>query len=105
MMTVNDSSRCHLSAGRAEAVLVCADAVPAEATDLVATGAGEEVDVVDLQRLHAQGALHEVVLWLRAVGHPMALRGVTTGMAASLRTHKVGTQLELYSSTASNYLG
>lgn len=66
----------HLSAGRAEAVLVCADAVPTEAADLIAASAGEEVDVINLQRLHAQRALHGVVLHFRAVGHPMAWRGV-----------------------------
>lgn len=64
----------YLPAGRTEAVLVCADAVPAEAADLVATGAGEEVDVVYLQRLHTQGTLHGVILHLRAVGHSMARR-------------------------------
>lgn len=62
----------HLSTGGAEAVLVCADAMPTKAANLVATGAGEEVDVINLQRLHAQRALHGVVLHFRAVGHPMA---------------------------------
>lgn len=56
------SSFPHLSARGTEAVLVCADAMPTEAADLVAAGAGEEVDVVNLQRLHAQRALHGVVL-------------------------------------------
>lgn len=65
----------HLSAGGAEAVLICADAVPTESADLVATGAGKEVDVIYLQRLHAQRALHGVVLHFRAVGHPMAWQG------------------------------
>lgn len=65
----------HLSAGRAKAILVCADAVPTEAADLVAAGAGEEVNVVDLQRLHAQGALHGVILHFGAMGHPTARRG------------------------------
>lgn len=69
------SSHPHLSTGGAEAVLVCADAVPTEAADLIAAGAGEEVDVINLQRLHAQRALHGVVLHFRAVGHPMAQRG------------------------------
>lgn len=69
------SSFNHLSAGGAEAVLVCADAMPTEAADLVAAGAGEEVDVINLQRLHAQWALHWVVLHFRAVGHPMARQG------------------------------
>ncbi|KAK6292302.1 hypothetical protein J4Q44_G00368860, partial [Coregonus suidteri] len=60
-----------LSAGRAEAVLVCADPVPAEAADLVAAGAGEEVDVVYLQRLHTQRTLHGVhILHLWTAGHP-----------------------------------
>lgn len=56
------SSFPHLSARGTEAVLVCADAMPTEAADLVAAGAGEEVDIVNLQRLHAQRALHGVVL-------------------------------------------
>lgn len=64
----------HLSAGGAEAVLICADAMPAEAAYLVTTGAREEVDVINLQWLHAQGALHGVVLHLGAVGHPIARR-------------------------------
>lgn len=56
--------------------------MPTEAADLVAAGAGEEVYVVNLQWLHAQRALHGVVLYLGAVGHPMARRGgavVTAG--------------------------
>lgn len=65
----------HLSAGGAEAILVCADAVPTEAADLVATSAGEEIDVINLQRLHAQRALHGVVLHFGAVGHPIAQQG------------------------------
>ena len=69
------SSSPHLSAGGAEAVFVCADAMPTEAADLIAAGAGEEVDVIDLQRLHAQRTLHGVILHFRAVGHPMARRG------------------------------
>ena len=70
-----NASSAYLSAGGTEAVLVGADAVPAEAADLVATGAGEEVDVVDLQRLHTQGTLHGVILHLGAVGHSMARQG------------------------------
>jgi len=76
----------YLPAGGAEAVLVGADAVPAESADLVATRAGEEVDVVDLQRLHAQWALHVVAVLLNlwAAGHnggrdrgsPLAVRWV-----------------------------
>lgn len=62
----------YLPAGRTEAILVCADAVPAKTTDLIAAGAGKEVDVVYLQGLHAQWALHWVLLHLRATGHPMA---------------------------------
>lgn len=63
----------YLSAGWAEAVLVCADAMPAETADLVAAGTREEVDVIDLQRLHTQRALHRVFLQLRATGHLIAL--------------------------------
>lgn len=60
----------YLSAGGTEAILVRPDSMPAEATDLVSTGAGEEVDVIDLQRLHTQRALHQVVLHPRVPGHP-----------------------------------
>ena len=60
----------YLSAGGTEAVLVRPDSMPAEATDLVSTGAGEEVDVIDLERLHTQRALHQVVLHPRVPGHP-----------------------------------
>ena len=66
------SSSPHFSARGTQAVLICADAVPTEAADLIAAGAGEEVDVINLQWLHAQRALHGVVLHFRAVGHPMA---------------------------------
>lgn len=65
----------HLSTRGTQAVLVCADAVPTETADLIAAGAREEVDIIDLQRFHAQGALHGVVLHLRAVGHPIVQRG------------------------------
>lgn len=68
------SSSPHLSARRTEAILICADAMPTEAADLIAAGAGEEVDVINLQRLHAQRALHGVVLHFRAVGHPTEQR-------------------------------
>lgn len=71
-MHFSPSSDLYLSAGRAEAILICADAMPTEAADLVATGAGKEVDVINFQWLHAQRALHGVVLHFRAVGHPMA---------------------------------
>lgn len=64
----------YLSAGRTKAVLVRPDSMPAEAADLVSTGAGEEVDVVNLQRLHTQRALHGVVLHLRASEHSMIAR-------------------------------
>lgn len=60
----------HLSAGGTEAILICADAVPAEAADLVAAGAREKVDVIDLQGLHAQWALHWVLLDIWAARHP-----------------------------------
>ena len=62
----------YLPAGGAQPVLIGADAVPAEAADLVAACAGEEVDIIDLQRLHAQGALHGVFLQLGSPGHPTA---------------------------------
>lgn len=45
--------------------------MPAEAADLVAAGAGEEVDVVNLQRFHAQWALHGVFFQLGTAGHPI----------------------------------
>lgn len=65
----------YLSACRTETVLVCADAVPAETADLVTTGAGKEVDIINLQWFHAEGALHGVVLHLRATRHPMTQYG------------------------------
>lgn len=75
----------HLSTGRTQPVLICADAVPTEAADLIATGAREEVDIIDLQRFHAQGALHGVVLHLRAVGHPTVLRGCRLKLSGTRR--------------------
>lgn len=69
------SSMPHLSTCRTQPILISADAVPTEAADLIATGAWEEVDIIDLQRFHAQWALHGVVLHLRAVGHPIVQRG------------------------------
>lgn len=65
----SDRTEFYLSAGRTETVLVCPDSMPAEAADLVSTGAGEEVDVVDLQRFHTQWALHRVVLHVGVPGH------------------------------------
>lgn len=44
----HDNTFLYLPASGTEAVLVCADAVPAETTDLVATGAWKEVNVIDL---------------------------------------------------------
>lgn len=52
--------RVGLPAGRAEAILVCADAVPAKTTDLIAAGTREEVEVIHLEGLHAQRTLHHV---------------------------------------------
>lgn len=72
--TMKTSLMAHLSTRRTQPVLICADAVPTEAADLIAAGAREEVDIIDLQRFHAQGALHGVVLHLRAVGHPIVQR-------------------------------
>lgn len=74
-VTTKTSLMPHLSTCRTQSVLICADAVPTEAADLIAASAREEVDIVDLQRFHAQGALHGVVLHLRAVGHPIVQRG------------------------------
>lgn len=62
----------HLSAGGTESVLICADAVPAEAAYLVAAGTGEKVDVINLQGLHAQWALHGVLFDVWAARHPTA---------------------------------
>lgn len=45
--------------------------MPAKAADLVAAGAGEEVDIVNLQRFHAQWALHGVFFQLGTAGHPI----------------------------------
>ena len=63
-------TEAYLSAGGTETVLICPDSMPAEAADLVSTGAGEKVDVIDLQWFHTQRALHRVVLHLGAPGHP-----------------------------------
>lgn len=49
--------------------------MPTETADLVATGAGKEVNVIDLQRLHAERALHWILFHLWATGHPMARCG------------------------------
>lgn len=63
----------YLPAGRAEAILICPNAVPAETADLVTTGAREKVDIVYLERFHAQRALHGVFFQLGTTGHPIAL--------------------------------
>lgn len=65
-------TQSYLPASRTKAVLVSADTVPAETADLVATGAGKEVNVIDLQGFHAERALHWILFHLRATGHPMA---------------------------------
>lgn len=75
----------YLSAGRAEAVLICAYAMPAEAADLIAAGAREKVDVINFQWFQAQWALHGVLLHLRAAGHPMARRGEKSGVFSQFR--------------------
>lgn len=65
----------YLPASRTEAVFIGADAVPAETADLVAAGAGKEVNVIDLQGLHAERALHWIFFQVRATGHPMERYG------------------------------
>lgn len=67
--------------------------MPTEAADLVATGAGEEVDVINLQRLHAQWALHWVVLHFRAVGHPMARQGCVLKLITQRKAKKSKNQM------------
>lgn len=59
----------YLSASRTKSILISADTMPTESTDLVATGARKEVDVINLQRLHAKGAFHRVFLSIRAARH------------------------------------
>lgn len=59
----------YLSASRTKSILISADTMPTETADLVATGAREEVDVINLQRLHAKGAFHRVFLSIRAARH------------------------------------
>ncbi len=58
--------------------------MPAEAADLIAAGAREEVGVINFQCFHAQWALHVVLLHLRAAGHPMARRGEKSGWFSQL---------------------
>lgn len=50
-----------LPAGRTQLILVRSDSVPTEPTDLVAASARIEAQVVDLQRLHAQRTLGQVI--------------------------------------------
>lgn len=59
----------YLSASRTKSILISADTMPTETTDLVATGAREEVDVINFQRFHAKGAFHRVFLSIRAARH------------------------------------
>lgn len=84
----------YLPAGWTEAVLVCPDAMPAETADLVAAGTREEVDVIDLQRLHTQRALHGVFLQLRATGHLIALVQGRSRQLARTRRNKAGKKRE-----------
>lgn len=69
---LDNEDEFYLSACRTEAVLIGPDAMPAEAADLISTGAGEEVDIINLQWFHTQRALRWVIL------HPGALRHHTT---------------------------
>lgn len=50
--------RIRLPTRRTQSVLVGANAMPAEAADLISARAREEVEVVHLQRLHTQRTLH-----------------------------------------------
>lgn len=59
----------YLSASRTKSILISADTVPTKATNLVATGAREEVDIINLQGLHAKGAFHRIFLHIRAARH------------------------------------
>lgn len=59
----------YLSASRTKSIFISADTMPTETTDLVATGAREEVDVINFQRFHAEGAFHRVFLSIRAARH------------------------------------
>lgn len=47
-VTMKTSLVPHLSTRRTQPVFICADAVPTEAADLIATGAWKEVDIVNL---------------------------------------------------------
>ena len=53
--------RVWLSAGWTQTILLYPQLVPAEPTDLVSTGAGEEVDVVQLEQLHAERTLWSLI--------------------------------------------
>lgn len=44
-----------------EAVLVGTDSMPTKTAYLIAAGAGEEIQIVHLQRFHTQRALHRVL--------------------------------------------
>lgn len=59
----------YLSASRTKSILISANTMPTETTDLVATGAREEIDVINFQRLHAKRAFHRVFLSVRAARH------------------------------------
>lgn len=59
----------YLSASRTKSILVSADTMPTETTNLVATGARKKVDVINFQRLHAKRAFHRVFLSIRAARH------------------------------------
>lgn len=50
-----------LPASRTQLVLVRSDSMPAEPTNLVATGTRIETQVVDLERFHAEGAFGQVI--------------------------------------------
>lgn len=66
----SEKAEVYLSAGGTETILICPYSMPAEAADLVSTGAREEVDIINFQWFHTQRALHRVVLYLRVPGHP-----------------------------------
>jgi hypothetical protein len=50
-----------LPACRTQLVLVRSDSMPTEPTNLIATGARVETQIIDFQRLHAQWALGQVI--------------------------------------------
>lgn len=68
--TFSEKTVVYLSAGGTETILICPDSMPAEAADLVSTGAGEEVGVINFQWFHTQRALHRAVPHLGVPGHP-----------------------------------